>query len=100
MKSAASENSKPGIKLTKQNLQELKEKGYLYVLVKGYTTDRRIDYIEPNHIILIPVKGLSSDPTKKGIYEPIDSPILSQWAQFPDVGVQVLIEADQPLSKL
>jgi len=88
----SSEKLKSTIKLTTQSLQDLKEKGFRYVLVKGYTTDRRIDYIELNHITLIPVKDLSQDPNQKEIFEPIGSALLSQWAQYPDVGVQVFIE--------
>lgn len=85
-------NYKPVIKLTKDSLQHLKDNGFKYVLVKGYTVDRCRDYIELNNIILTPVKNLSKDPEKKGIFEPIESKILSDWAENPKSGVKVVIE--------
>jgi len=90
----AMENSKSDIRLTKESLQHLKDSGFRFVLVKSYTTDRRVDYIDPNYFTLVPVKDLPEDPNKKEIYEPIDSEILSEWARFPDEGVKVIIEAD------
>lgn len=88
------ENSKSGIKLTKQSLQHLKDSGFRFVLIKGYTTDRRIDYIELSYFTLTPVKDLPDDPNKKEIYEPIDSTILMEWASHPDEGMKVIIETE------
>jgi hypothetical protein len=90
------ENSRPAIRLTKKSLQQLKDSGFRFVLIKGYTTDRRVDYIELNYFTLIPVKDLPEDPNKKEIYEPIDSEILMEWASFPDDGAKVIIESEQP----
>jgi hypothetical protein len=90
------ENSRSAITLTKQSLQQLKDSGFRFVLIKGYTTDRRAAYIEVNYFTLVPVKDLSEDPNKKEIYESIDSEILMQWASFPDDGAKVIIEMDQP----
>ncbi len=81
-----------GIRLTPQSLQFLKDRGFRFVLIKGYTTDRRQDYIELNYFTLVPVKDLSDDPNKKEIYEPIDSTILMAWALSPDEGLKVIIE--------
>jgi hypothetical protein len=89
------ENPRSAITLTKQSLQQLKDSGFRFVLIKGYTTDRRIDYIEVNYFTLVPVKDLSEDPNKKEIYESIDSEILMQWASFPDDGAKVVIEMEQ-----
>ncbi len=80
------------IRLTQQSLQSLKDKGFRFVLIKGYTTDRRQDYIELNYFMLVPVKDLPDDPNKKEIYEPIDSTILTEWALSPDEGIKVIIE--------
>jgi hypothetical protein len=90
------ENSRSAITLTKQSLQQLKDSGFRFVLIKGYTTDRRIDYIEVNYFTLVPVKDLPEDQNKKEIYESIDSEILMQWASFPDDGAKVIIEMEQP----
>ena len=84
-------NSKSPVRLTKQSLQHLKDSGFLYVLIKGYTRDNRVDYIELDHFNLIPVKSLPEDPNKKGIYEPIDSSILTGWASFPDEDLKIFI---------
>jgi hypothetical protein len=89
------ESSRSAIMLTKQSLQQLKDSGFRFVLIKGYTTDRRVDYTEVSYFILVPVKDLSEDPNKKEIYESIDSDILMQWARFPDVGAKVIIEMEQ-----
>src|SRR5882757_10904309 len=90
------DNSGSDIRLTQQSLQQLKDSGFRFVLIKGYTTDRRIDYIEVNYFTLVPVKDLPEDPNKKEIYEPIDSEILMEWASFPDHGAKVVIETEQP----
>jgi hypothetical protein len=94
------ENSRSAIRLTKESLQQLKDSGFRFVLIKGYTTDRRVDYIELNYFTLVPVKDLPEDPNKKEIYEPIDSEILMEWASFPDDGAKVIIEAEQPAIKV
>jgi len=88
-------NSKSPVRLTKQSLQHLKDKGFLYVLIKGYTRDGRVDYIELDYFTLIPVKSLPDDPNKKEIYEPIDSTILVGWASSPDESLKIFIEEER-----
>jgi hypothetical protein len=95
-KTSRMEVSRSAIRLTKQSLQQLKDSGFRFVLIKGYTTDRRVDYIEVNYFTLIPVKDLPEDPSKMEIFESIDSEILMQWASFPDDGAKVIIEMEQP----
>jgi hypothetical protein len=85
---------RPVTRLTKQSLRHLIDSGFRYVLIKGDTTDRRVDYIELKYFTLIPVRELSDDPNQKEIYEPIDSTILMEWASFPDEGVKVFIETE------
>lgn len=80
------------IKLTVQTLEDLKRKGFQYVLIKGYTLDRRLDYIQMNHFTLVPVRELPVNPTEKEIFEPIDSEILKEWASSPDNGLTAYIE--------
>ena len=94
-KNTGMESSTSAITLTKQSLQQLKDSGFQFVLIKGYTTDRRVDYIEVNYFTLVPVKDLPEDPNKKEIYDSIDSEILMQWASFPDDGAKVIIEMEQ-----
>ncbi len=53
--------------------------------------DRRLDYSELRYFMLAPIKDLSDDPNKMGIYEPFDSKILLEWASFPDDRVEVLV---------
>jgi hypothetical protein len=86
------ESSKSALRLTLQSLQHLKDRGFRFVLIKGYTTDRRVDYIVLNYFTLVPVKDLPEDPNKKEIYEPIDSDILLEWASRPEESTIVLIE--------
>ena len=82
-------------KLSLPLLQKLKEKGFRYVQVMGFTTDRRLDYMEPRFLLLVPIRELSDDPEKKEIYEPIDSRILEDWANAPDDGIKILIAASK-----
>jgi len=89
-------NSRSPVRLTKQSLQQLKDNGFLYVLIKGYTRDGRVDYIELDYFTLIPVKSLPDDPGKKEIYEPIDSTILVGWASSPDEDLKIFIEEERP----
>jgi hypothetical protein len=99
-KNTGMESSRSAIRLTKQSLQQLKDSGFRFVLIKGYTTDRRIDYTEVNYFALVPVKDLPEDPTKKEIYESINSDILMQWASFPNDGAKVIIEMEQTPTKV
>jgi hypothetical protein len=73
-------NEGTAFRLTLTRLQKLKEQGFRFVLVKGYSLNRRSDYIELNHWMLEPVVQLPEDPARKEIYEPIDSEILLEWA--------------------
>ena len=91
-------NDGSAIRLTLQGLQELKDLGFRFVLIKGYTLDRRSDYIELNHFILVPVKQLPEDPAQKEIYEPIESEILLDWASSPD-GIKAFIERGPKTAK-
>jgi hypothetical protein len=80
------------IKLTDKTLQELKDKGFLYVLIKGYTPAQRNDHIELNGFILVPVRELPDGPGEKEIFAPIDSEVLACWAEPSDDGIEAYIE--------
>lgn len=82
-------------RLTPATLQELKDNGFRYVQVKGFTLDKRLDYMEPHYFVLVPMKELPADPGKKGIYEPIDSKMLTDWANSPNEGAKVFIATGQ-----
>ena len=81
------------IRLTRQTLQKLKEGGYRYVLVESYTLDRRSDHIEINHFLLKPVRELPRTG-EQGIFEPIDSHVLREWADHPDSGIKAFIDSN------
>jgi len=78
-------------KLTAVSLQDLKARGYRYVQIIGFTHDGRPDYIEPKYFLLFPMKLLPEDQFRKEIYEPIESPILTDWAKSCDEGFEVYI---------
>lgn len=61
-------------------LLKLKQMGYNYVRIQGLTVDRHYEYIEPHFLVLVPFKNLSSDRSEMGIYEPVESQLLFQWA--------------------
>ena len=73
-------------------LDSLVETGYKYVQIKGLTADGRYDYYSPDFMLLVPLKELPADPKQKGIYEPIPSILLAQWANMPDEEFKILVE--------
>lgn len=72
-------------------LEELQTRGYLFVQVKGLTRDNHYDYIEPNELVLIPLRSLPADPAKKDIYDAIDSDLLRSWAADGGSGIRVYV---------
>ena len=92
MKNETAEKFESTVRLTLEQLQKLKDQGFRFVLVKGFTTDGRLDYIEPRFLLLVPIKELSDDPAEKEIYEPINSKLLEDWANSPNEGIEILIE--------
>ena len=80
-------------KLTPASLQNLRKKGFRYVQVQGFSPDKHLDYMEPRYFVLVPIKDLPSEADQKGIYEPIESNILTEWANSGDEGFEVLIAA-------
>ena len=61
-------------------LETLKDKGFPYVQVKGFTSDKKLDYMEPRYLVLIPMKTLPETPGSIEIYEAINSELLKKWA--------------------
>jgi hypothetical protein len=76
-------------------LDALKKKGFKYIQVKGFTADKRLDYMEPRYLILIPIMSLPVDSGKMEIYEPIGSKLLQDWASHSGDGMKVLISFDK-----
>ena len=91
MEKEPKQDLEPNPRLTAQNLQKLKDNGFQYVLVEGFTRDKRLEYVDPSFLLLTPVKDLPEDIKEKGIFESINSTILKDWAEFPDEGIEVLI---------
>lgn len=85
------EDAGPNVNFTLQTLEILKDQGFRYVRVNALTKDRRPDYMEPHYFVLVPVKDITDDKGSKGIYEPIDSQLLTVWASFPDDGIKVFV---------
>jgi len=81
----------PVVIFTLEVLEKLRASSFRYVRVNSFTHDKRMDYIEPYYFILVPIKDLQDDPNKKGIYEPIDSELLTIWASNPNDGVKVFV---------
>ena len=67
MKNVTKKNFESTTKLTVEGLQNLKERGFRYVRVKGFTMDKRLDYMEFRYLMLIPIKELSDDPQQQGL---------------------------------
>lgn len=91
MKKETKDDSSPTVTFTLQTLEKLKQQGFRYLRVNAFTKDRRPDYIEPHYFVLVPFKDMTDDAGSKGIYEPIDSQLLTVWANFPDDGIKVFV---------
>jgi hypothetical protein len=91
MKNEVKKEVKLSARLTTESLQKLKNRGFCYVQVKGFTKDNRPDYMEPDYLMLIPMKELPTDPIQKDIYAPLDSKILLDWARAPNDGIEVRV---------
>jgi hypothetical protein len=91
MRKGESDGKTATTKLSIEALQTLEDKGYRFVQVIGLTLDKHYDYVEPHFLILIPMKELPTDQSKKGIYEPIGSDLLKQWAVDSNSSTDVFI---------
>jgi hypothetical protein len=91
MKNETRENFGSTARFNKAALEMLKQKGFRYVQIKGFTTEKKLDYMEPRYLLLIPIKELPVDSGEMEIYEPVDSKLLVDWAAHPRDGMTVLI---------
>lgn len=76
---------------TLKALDKMESDGFKFVQVKGLTMDRHFDYIEPQMLVLVPMRELPTDKEKKDIYEPLPSKLLKQWATEEGDGIQILV---------
>lgn len=88
-----SKESESKKKLTPASLQNLRKKGFRYVQVQGFSPDKHLDYMEPRYFVLVPLKNLPTETDQKGIYEPIESDILTEWANAEEEGFDVFLAA-------
>lgn len=72
-------------------LQQLKEQGFQFVQVKGFSNGQSPEYGQAQYLLLVPIRALSDDPAKQDIYEPLDSEILIDWANSPNDGVKIFV---------
>ena len=91
MKRSLKESAAGNIPFCAESLDELQDKGYKFVLVKGFTIDKHYEYVDPSILVLVPIKELPSDPMLKDIYEPIESEILYKWANEKNEYPQIFI---------
>jgi hypothetical protein len=82
----------PAAPLTLAVLEELQSRGFKYVIVNAFAHDNRPDYMEPHYFVLQPVKQLPEDVNQKGIYEPIESPLLREWAESAHEGTRIFVK--------
>ncbi len=91
MRKHLSETPKQTIPLTVSALKALRKKGYQYVQVKAFSSDKHFDYVDPRMFIMVPIRELPSDQVSMEIYEPIESELLKRWAEEADDMTQFLI---------
>ena len=65
MRKGIAEVNTPTIPLTQSALLKIEKEGFKYVQVKGLTTDKHYDYIDPHFLVLVPMKELPVDQDKK-----------------------------------
>ena len=83
--------------LTNEALLDLKEKGYKYLQVQGYTLDHHLEYVEPHYLMLVPVKDFSDNRAKMGIYEDISSETVVNWANNSnEEGFEIFLAVIKP----
>lgn len=70
--------------LSFEALAKLQKKGYRYLQVQGFTLDHHPEYVEPHYLMLVPIKELSANGQKMGIYEDINSELIKEWVQTAD----------------
>lgn len=70
--------------LTVEALNDLKEKGYKYLQIQGFTQDHHPEYIEPHYLMLVPKKSLASSKNEMDIYEDISGETIINWAKKGD----------------
>jgi hypothetical protein len=92
MRKAIGDSRGADIPLTLDVLQNLIDSGFRFVQVKGVTADRHYEYIEPDCLILIPIRELPADESGKDVYEPTDSELLQSWATEKDPAVRVFVK--------
>jgi len=91
MKNKPAGHFKHIVELTLQTLEDLKNRGFQYVRVNAFSQDNRPDYMEPHYFVLEPITEIPDDVNKKGIYEPVNSKILIEWAKLPNEGIKVYV---------
>ena len=72
------------VTLTVDALDQLKEKGYQYLQVQGFTMDHHPEYIEPYYLMLVPVKSLTANKATMDVYEEISGETIINWAKRSD----------------
>lgn len=85
MKEATRKEIQSSVVFTNDVLQKLKDAGYKFVKIEGYTHDNRLDYMEPRYMLLTPTKEENTAGGEMGVYEPIDSEILLSWVEGKSV---------------
>ncbi len=91
MRKAVAEGRSASLRLSTALLEKLNANGYPFVQVKWLTPDRHYDFVVPESIVLIPMRKLPDDPSKKDVYERTDSDLLKQWAENNSNTIQVFI---------
>jgi hypothetical protein len=101
MRKGITESSLPTTRLTLESLEKMEQAGYKYVQVKGFTSDKHYDYVEPSFLLLVPMKELPlllvpmkelpKDQQNKDIYEPLSSGLLQQWANDETAANDIVI---------
>lgn len=91
MRKGIAEGRSGHMPLNKKSLDKLESQGYKFVLVKGLTSDHHYEHVEPQCLLLVPVKELPSDPGEKDVYAPIQSERLHQWAVEEQGSLEIVI---------
>ncbi len=91
MRKAIKEGMKGTMPFNISALENLQNKGYNFVQIKGFTLDNHYEYIDPFCLVLVPLIELPVEQFRKDIYEPIKSELLYKWAAEVNEHPQIVI---------
>ncbi|MBS1916554.1 MAG: hypothetical protein JST87_09745 [Bacteroidetes bacterium] len=91
MRKAIADARSATCRFTEKSLKYLRSTRFKFVQVKALTSDNHYDYVEPNILLLVPIKEIESNPNDAGIYTSLDNEVLEDWAKTDCPGLKIVV---------